>query len=384
MFNTQIHGTVHGTVIGRNPIQVEKSKLPSNSLSRSINYYADYSGCGFWRMIWPEHILNAHGKMIITGLTNMVRDPHMYHGIKSIRLQRQAAPHQFEFLKELRKLADKNNFRLIFEIDDIMFREDIPDYNKFKFAFEPDDIREASQKSIEICDEVTCTCEYMKDYYSSKTNNKNITVIPNYPPKFWIGNMYDEELLIRNYDRHIRKRKKPRILYAGSGAHFDVENKCNGSDDFAHVREIVRKTSSKYQWIFLGAYPLQLTDLVKSGKIEFHPWAKLYDYSRVLKSLKVNCMVAPLKDNIFNRSKSDIKYVEACALGVPIICQDIITYEKAPLKFSTGTEMIDQIDKVLSDKQQYMKESRRGWNYIQTRWLENDDNLNKYLDIYTK
>ena len=143
------------------------------------------------------------------------------------------------------------------------------------------------------------------------------------------------------------------------------------------------KTTSKYQWVFLGAYPLQLNSLVKSGKIEFHPWAKLYDYGDMLKSLKVNCLVAPLLDNIFNRSKSDIKYVEACALGVPIICQDIITYDKAPLRFNTGSEMIDQIDNILKDKQQYIKHCRKSNMYAQTRWLENDENISKYLDIYT-
>ena len=384
MITTQVFGTVPGTVIGQTNITTQsKQKPPGSELPRAVNYYADYSGCGFWRMIWPEHILNAHSKMVITGLTNMIRDPHMYHNIKSIRLQRQAAPHQYKFLKELRKIADKQNFKLIFEIDDIMFREDIPEYNKFRFAFEPDDIRQASQESIEICDQVTCTCDYMRDYYMSKTSNSNIKVIPNYPPKFCIGNLYDEDVIIRNYDRHVKKRRKPRILYAGSGAHFDVGNQNNGKDDFSHVLETVMKTTSKYQWVFLGAYPLQLNSLVKSGKIEFHPWAKLYDYGDMLKSLKVNCLVAPLLDNIFNRSKSDIKYVEACALGVPIICQDIITYDKAPLRFNTGSEMIDQIDNILKDKQQYIKHCRKSNMYAQTRWLENDENISKYLDIYT-
>ena len=39
-----------------------------------------------------------------------------------------------------------------------------------------------------LCDEITVTCKFMKDYYTEKTGNKNITVIPNYPPKWWIGN----------------------------------------------------------------------------------------------------------------------------------------------------------------------------------------------------
>ena len=395
--NITIPGTVMGSVIGQ-PLPVQgstptlpqgfqsepppQSKIPEQDLPRANNYYADYSGCGFWRMIWPEHVLCAYQKMIITGSTCMVHEPGYYKDIKSIRLQRQASPNQLQFLKFLRKAADQQGFRLIYEIDDIMFREDIPEYNRFKFAFDPDDVRKASQEMISMCDEVSVTCNFMRDYYKSKTGNNNITVIPNYPPRFWLGNIFDESLLLKNYDKCMKKRKKPRVLYAGSGAHFDVGNKVGGDDDFGHVVDTIAKTVNKIDWVFLGAFPMQLRPLVQSGKIEFHPWAKLYDYPAALKRLKVNCMVAPLKDNIFNKSKSDIKYVEACSLGVPIACQDLVTYEKAPYKFTTADEMIDQVNFFMSDKQQYMKMCRKANQHAQTRWLENPDNINKYYELY--
>lgn len=384
-----VHGTVIGSVIGapptRNIAQKPKPSVrpPEADLPRVMNYYADYSGCGFWRMIWPEHALNAYGKMVALGSTVMTHDPNIYRGIKAVRVQRQASPHQLKFLQWLRLLADKENFRLIYEIDDVMFREDIPHYNKFRFAFEDDQVRESSQKMIELCDEVTVTCDYMKEYYSSKTSNKNVTVIPNYPPKWWLGHLFDEQLIGRNYDRQVKRRRKPRILYAGSGAHFDVDNNVNQLDDFAHVREVIRKTSKDFQWVFIGAYPIPLQDLVKSNKIEFYPWAKLYDLPALLKSLKINCIVAPLIDNTFNRCKSDIKLVEANALGIPIICQDLVTYAEAPLKFNTGPEMIDQIKGILSDKTDYMKHCRKANMSVQSRWLENSNNLDKYVEMYS-
>jgi O-antigen biosynthesis protein len=388
-----VHGTVIGSVVGSRPFlnqgpshagnrKPDVNRPPEADLPRAMNYYADYSGCGFWRMIWPEHALNAYSKMVCVGSTVMTHDANVYKNIKSVRLQRQASPHQLQFLEYLRKLADKENFKLIYEIDDVMFREDIPEYNKFRFAFTDDSVREASQKMVELCDEVTVTCDYIKDYYTSKTDNKNITVIPNYPPKWWLGHMFNEDLISKNYDRQVKKRRKPRILYAGSGAHFDVDNNVNQADDFAHVRDVIKKTSKKFQWVFVGAYPLPLRELIQSGKIEFHPWVKLYELPGLLTRLKINCMVAPLIDNTFNRCKSDIKLVEANALGIPIICQDMVTYEKAPYKFTTGDEMIDQIDKVLSDKQSYMKICRKGNLDVQSRWLESPDNLDKYVELY--
>jgi len=389
MINTYIPGTVPGKPSSilppgsPQPAATPKPLAPKeNELPRAINYQADYSGCGYWRMSWPEQTLTSYQHMIVHGLTCMVRDKAFYSNLKSVRLQRQANPAQLNFYKMLRGYADEMNFRLIYEIDDVVMREDIPDYNKYKFAFEPDEIRNCVLEMMRMSDEISVTNAYMRDYYADKTGNNNITVIPNYPPRFWLDRYYDEELISRNYDRHVKKRKQPRILYAGSGAHFDVDNKVNQLDDFAHVRDVVRKTCNKYKWVFVGAYPPPLHDLVKSGKIEFHQWLSLYDLPNLISKLKINCMVAPLIDNNFNRCKSDIKYVEACAYGIPVVCQDMITYQNALHKFRTGDDMIDQINTIVSDKQQYMKTCRKMRQNIETRWLENPDNIGKYKELY--
>ena len=102
---------------------------PEADFDRSIDYYADYSGCGHWRMIWPGHLLNAHNKAVIHGKTMMVLDERYYHNTKSVRVQRQATDTQRRFIRLLREYSNKlNNFHIIYEIDDIVFSEDIPDY----------------------------------------------------------------------------------------------------------------------------------------------------------------------------------------------------------------------------------------------------------------
>lgn len=354
-------------------------KPPEQSLPRFLNYYADYSGCGHWRMIWPEQVMNAHNKAVVHGTTVMNVDSRYYIETKGVRIQRQATPQQLEFVKWLRKLADQNNFRLIYEIDDICFAEDIPDYNKYKTAFTDPAIRKSAQEMMAICDEITVTCPFMRDYYREKTGNKNVTVIPNFMPKFWLDRFYNANRTMESYDRN---KKKPRILYAGSGAHFDVEQRVKFKDDFHHVNDVIRKTVDKYQWVFLGAHPLPILDLVRSGKVEFHPWRKLYEYGQGLYDLNVNMIVAPLQDNTFNRAKSDLKYIEACALGLPIACQDMCTYENAPIKFKTGDEMINQIEYTLQDRKRYKALCKKGRQYAETRWLEDDKNIDCYVELY--
>lgn len=374
-----------GNIFNGNPMTFKKpNNQPAtpkeNKTPRALNYFADFSGCGYWRMLWPEQLLTAYQKVIVHGSTCMIRDKDFYRKVESVRLQRQANPNQLDFFNFLRRIGDDNNFPLIYEIDDIVLHEDIPDYNKYKFAFTDSRIRDCIITMMRMSNEITCTCEYMKQYYQSKTGKNEVTVIPNYPPRFWLDGFHDDDLIQRNYDRHVKKKRKPRVLYAASGAHFDVDNKSNQQDDFAHVRDVIKKTSNKFQWVFIGAFPPPLQDLVRTGKIEYHPWMQLYDLPRFIHKLKINAMIAPLIDNTFNRCKSNIKYLEACAYGLPIVCQDMVTYESAPIKFRTGDEMIDQLNNIFKDKQQYMKISRRARMDIEDKWLE--DHIDEYIELY--
>ena len=109
---------------------------------------------------------------------------------------------------------------------------------------------------------------------------------------------------------------------------------------------------------------------------------RLYEYGQKLFDLNVNMIVAPLQDNIFNKSKSDLKYIEACALGLPIACQDLCTYENAPIKFKTGDEMIAQIEHTLQDAKRYKSICKKATNYANSRWLEDDKNIDCYMELY--
>lgn len=353
---------------------------PEMDLKRAINYYADYSGCGFWRMIWPEHLLNAHNNLVMHGSTVMIFDKNFYRNTEAVRIQRQATDHQKFFVQHLKALSKEMGFRLIYEIDDLVFHEDIPEYNKFKPAFTDPSIRKNCQEIMDMCDEITVTCDFMKHYYMEKTGHTNITVIPNYPPKWWMGNFYDEKRISQNFDAN---QNKPRILYAGSGAHFDVENRVGQNDDFAHINKVIVDTIDKYQWVFLGAFPLPLMHFVKAKKIEYHPWSQLYAYPEKIFNLNVNMMVAPLQDNTFNKAKSDLKYIEACCYGLPIACQDIETYRNAPIRFKTADEMIDRIDETMAKKGKYMNMCAKNRKYAETRFLENPENIGKYVELYT-
>ena len=362
--------------------QQKKDPRPQDQagMPRFLNYVADYGGCGYWRCIWPEYLLNVDGKCMVHTSTVMYQDPNYYKTIKAVKFQRQAAPHQRKFIEYIKKLSNDFGFRIIYEIDDIPFREDIPDYNKHKHAFTSDEIRENIQAIMETCGNMSVTCDFMKEYFASKLDpSVKIDVIPNFIPKFWIGNFYNRAKIEEDYER---QKNKPRICWAGSGAHIDVDNRIKGKDDFYHINEVVRKTVNDFKWVFFGGISRDLADLARSGKVEFIPWANLYNYPERLYTANINMFIAPLSDNNFNKSKSDLKYLEACALGLPIACQDLCTYKDAPIKFKTGDEMIDRIKETLSSERNFIKASVAGRNVAEKRFLETESNLYQYYDNY--
>lgn len=360
--------------------QNNKTEQPSEvSLPRIVQFGADLSGCGLYRLGWVSHLLNYQGKAMVTDTNVMVLDPRWYVNCKAVRLQRQATTPQKEFIKFLKEVQKQFNFKIIYEVDDVVFREDIPDYNKFKTAFTSDEIRNNVVEIINMCDEVSVTCDFMKELYQSRTGKKEITVIPNFPAKFWIGNYFNPDRINQLYDKN---KKKPRVLYAGSGAHFDVENRVGQKDDFEHVVKAIIDSRHKFQWVFIGAFPPPLRPYIERGEIEFHPWQRLYDYPQKIHDLGVQMMVAPLQDNAFNKSKSDLKYIEACAFGLPVACQDLCTYKDAEIKFKTGEEMIHCLDEELRRAGHYKNSSHKRRKVAENRFLEHEYNLNCYTELF--
>ncbi len=142
----------------------------------------------------------------------------------------------------------------------------------------------------------------------------------------------------------------------------------------------------KYQFVFIGAYPPPLQPYVISREIEFHPWKTLLEYPTFLASLEAQAFIAPLQDTPFNKSKSDIKFIEASMLGLPCICQDIETYKNAPdiLRFNTADELGDKIDNIVNwkNRSRYYSLVPELRNNSKTRFLELEPNYKSFLEAF--
>jgi hypothetical protein len=388
-FGPSIFGDKNSKLIKYSPDSNVKIPVPGEGLPRIINYCADQSGCAFWRMLWPSEELLAHNKAVVMTLYQMVTIGQFYLGIDAVKLQRQCTAPQLEFIKFLRNISDQikkdtgKGFRIIWEVDDVVCpSQDIPDYNVCKSAFEGDTVLNTVREMMKYVDEMTVVSEYMKNHYKKWLNFDKISVIPNYAPKNWFDKGFDEDKIRQKYKKH---KTKPRILYAGSGTHFDVTNKVGQKDDFGHVVDSIIKDitiDKKYEWVFFGALPMRLREYINKG-IEFHDWAAITDYTEKLKSLDVDLCIAPLQDNNFSRSKANIKLTEAGMQGIPCVAQNLDCYNFNGWKylFDTSEQMFKMMDDLLKDENSYMNAAKYVRSYASEYILQ--DHLEEHMLIYT-
>ena len=111
------------------------------------------------------------------------------------------------------------------------------------------------------------------------------------------------------------------------------------------------------------------------------------NYPDLIGSINCQVIVQPLLNNEFNRCKSNIKFLEAAALGTPLIAQRLNIYEPyTDLLFDDSAELQEKLDYVLSDREKFksiIKKQKKeldngrggkGW------WLEN--NLEDWAQFY--
>jgi len=315
---------------------------------------ADSSGCFHYRIAFPYWSVRAVARNINFIETNKyVTDPRWYQGFSMIMVQRHVSDMHYKIFFELLKpLSKQLGFHLVYNIDDVIGPADIPKYNAAFGAYQIPSFTENIKKMLNASDYVVVTTDELKNYYHTKFEvpEENFIVIGNYLPRWWSPNFNVSEIM-----QHYHKNKRrPRIGFTSSLLHFDTNNQNDGIDDFTHIIDFIRATVDKYEWCFIGAMPNQLKDLLKDKKITLYHGSDILNFIRELNDKHFQVVVAPLQDNVFNRCKSAIKLKESWALGLPIIAQDIVTYNRyTDLVFKDSNDLQNKLDYVLQSPAKY-------------------------------
>lgn len=337
-------------------------------------------GCGHIRVVFPTMLLNLaripNYRFVALYSVNFVLDARFYKNFTFVQFQRSALSSHYQVFKYFHDNIRKQcKIPIIYEIDDLLMN--IPEWNYAHDYYKENSVY--IKEMMKISDGITTSTETLKKVYSEF--NKNIVVIPNHLPKFLWGNTCS----VTDLDGFL-KRKRPRILYAGSENHFAtkqlIKKGIKGGDFGQKLIHFIRKTVNDYQWVICGGFPSELDDLKNNG-IEYHGWTDILHYPAFLKSLEMDICIAPLMSGVFNDSKSNIKMLEFTAIGCPGVYSKAEPYKDAYLVSETEDEFISNIERLVEDVDLRKLTFEKDYATIKDQlYWEDNDNIRKYIEAY--
>lgn len=191
--------------------------------------------------------------------------------------------------------------RLVFEMDDDLFSVD-PSNRKAFETFNDPKIQENLLLNITVSDTVTVSTKPLADVVYKKTGHPDIRVIPNAVPPwlleyetegwysfgFAMSPTHDKDVKIMS--RHLKRflENTPEASCHAIGADYGIDMKL--------PRKQYRHT----------------------------PWIK--DVYKSFTAADFLIGLAPLAPMVFNRSKSDLRFLQNAAVGIPTIVSDVAAY----------------------------------------------------------
>ncbi len=149
--------------------------------------------------------------------------------------------------------------------------------------------------------------------------------------------------------------------------------------------QILEKYSSKVQLKFWGLEPP--SGLRGHPSVEYIP-VKLVDYASFaayFPTQKCDIFIAPLQDNLFNRCKSPLKYLEYSALAIPGVYSRIAPYQRLVNHGQNGflaselQEWVDCLSLLIEDAALRLRMGAGAQATLRSQWL-----LNEHLDSFER
>lgn len=226
-------------------------------------------------------------------------------------------------------------------------------------------------------DALVTTTELLASAYTHL--NKEIYIMPN-------------RLIWRNWHNpHIPKKDdgKIRVSWMGGSSHVM---------DLIEVHAALKRILDKYPQVILqfqtspDCYMDLLRDFGKD-RIELYGWIDYSGHPYRMNCLKPDIGVIPLHEDEFSVCKSDLKFAEYSAIGVPSVCSNIPPYNKCVVHGETGFLADDDfgfekyIEELIINKELRLKMGEAAYKWAEKeRCAENGakEVLGMFEDIVSK
>lgn len=322
--------------------------------------------CTFYRCAEPARVLRALGHEAVSNYQAGLADL-MIADVVVIQRPTEVGPRHI--MEKLLSLPTHTRPRIVVELDDDLFG--LPEHHPAHPMMADAARRYRLKKALDNADRVTVTNNHLgtRVRYENawQLTDGRIRVVPNYVPERFVVDRVPQLDAIGT----------PTITWAGSDTHrrdFDevavaLRKLLRARDDF-RVRIVGAPYAARLRTA-LGA------DLGGRGgaRVQQVPWVEGVD--RYIPTLAGHIGLAPLADDLFNRSKSDLRLKELAARGMAVVPSDVGPYQVSDVpKILIGQRLgvfgdwYQVLGALFDDPQQRGMFAERALDWAQTNTLE--------------
>lgn len=217
-------------------------------------------------------------------------------------------------LAKLLTLPERARPRIVVELDDDLFA--VPEHNPAHAMMQDPARRHRLERAIQQADVVTVTNTHLGAGVAMvREEGTHVRVVPNYVPERFVVDKVPE----------LGPLGTPVITWAGSDTHrrdFDLVA--------VALRKLLRERMDFRVRIVGAPYADRLRSALKggvdwrTGRVSQVPWIE--GVERYIPTLAGHIGLAPLADDLFNRSKSDLRLKELAARGMAIYASAVGPY----------------------------------------------------------
>ncbi len=263
------------------------------------------SSLAILRVLGPAQIAGLH---VLKGNQGVAIFPENIKQAQAVVIQRDF-PRFGEAFEEILAHVRAESKPLIYDLDDLLL--ELPEYHPDRITHYYSEALLPILRAIISANIVTASasllCEYLKSY------NPNVRLLPNY---------LNDQIWKLQAPRPPEAERHPIVIgYMGGDSHVaDIQYVAPA------LRNIARRYADQIELHFLGVAPAD--ELAELPNVKWSP-VKTFDYAKFAVEFvqeEYDIVIAPLRNNLFNRCKSSIKYFEYTAIGAPGVYSRIEPY----------------------------------------------------------
>lgn len=250
------------------------------------------------------------------------------------------------------EMAKKQGKKVWVDYDDDLFSVEVsnPTYD----IYGKEEVKKNVAKILAMADEITVTNEYLRKTLDFKDFDGKFTVVPN---------AFNEHI-IQRYERKNRRLNRL-AFWRGSKTHQkdvlqvagDLKRAIEENPDVV----MAFSTEVSQLWFLAESMPKERTVFVEPTDI--------IDYFKMLSNMNPLIVLCPLASSHFNKSKSNIAWIEGCYAGAVTLAPDWEQWVKpGVINYGAGSfhKQLDYLLKMAKeDPAQLGYMADEGWEYIE-------------------